>query len=92
VNHTIGFVNVHSEAHTNPFESTWQQVRALLNPCNRRGDYVCHLALNIFAAKCRSENVDQFKKFIGILTKLIGIFANMAWSATPTLHPGNVTQ
>jgi hypothetical protein len=37
VNHTIGFVDVLSDAHTNPFQSTWQHVKAFLNPCNRMG-------------------------------------------------------
>jgi hypothetical protein len=49
------------------------------------GDYLCHLAHHLFAAGCRSENVDQFTKFIDIV-------ASMAWSATPTLHTVNVAK
>jgi hypothetical protein len=37
----------------------------------------------MFAAGCRSENVDQFTKFIGIA-------ASMDWNATP--DPGNVAK
>jgi hypothetical protein len=44
-------------------------------------DYIYHLAHYLFAAGCRSENVHQFTKFIGIV-------ASFDWSATPTLHPG----
>jgi hypothetical protein len=37
----------------------------------------------MFAAKCRSENVDQFTKFIGIV-------ASMDWSASFSPDPGTV--
>jgi hypothetical protein len=85
VNITIGFVNVRTGVHKNTIESTWQHVKAFLNPYNRMGKYICHLAHYIFAAGCCSENVDQFAKFIGIV-------ASMNWSAVLTLHPGNVAK
>jgi hypothetical protein len=45
-------------------------------------DYMSYLGHYMFAAGCRSENLDQFIKFIGIV-------ASMDWSATPTLDPRN---
>jgi len=35
VNHTIGFVYVHTVAHTNTIESTWRHVKAFLKPHNQ---------------------------------------------------------
>jgi hypothetical protein len=40
---------------------------AFLNAYNRMGDYIYHLARYMFAAGCRSDNVDHFTKFIGIV-------------------------
>jgi hypothetical protein len=68
----IGFVDVRAGVHTNPFESTWQHIKAFLNLCYRMWDYICHLAHFVFAAGCLSENVYQFTKFIGDV-------ASMAW-------------
>jgi hypothetical protein len=65
VNVTIGSVVVRSGAYTNTIESTWRYVKAFLNRYNRMGDYFYHLAHYMFAAKCRSEDVDQFAMFIG---------------------------
>jgi hypothetical protein len=39
----------------------------------------------MFAAGCRSENVDHFTKFIGIV-------ASMDWSASISLDPGTVVK
>jgi hypothetical protein len=47
-------------------ESTWRHVKPSLNPYNRNWDCVYHQAHYTFVAECRSENVDQFTKFIGI--------------------------
>jgi len=85
VNHTIGFVYVHTVAHTNTIESTWRHVKAFLNPYNLMGHNIYHLAHYMFAAGCRSQNADHFTKFIGIV-------ASMDWSATPTLHYSNVAK
>ena len=49
------------------------------------GDYIYYLVHYMFAAGGRSENVDQFTKFIGIV-------ARMNWSATPTLQRGHVAK
>jgi hypothetical protein len=81
VNHMIGFIDVRSGAHTNTIQSNWRHVKAFLNPYNR----IFHLAHYMFAAGCRSENVDQF-------TRIIGIVASMDWNATPTRHLGNVVK
>ena len=78
VNHTIHFVDVRSGAHTNTIESTWRHVKAFLNPNNRMGDNIYHLAHNMFPAGCLSENADQFIKFVIVV-------ASMDWCATPTL-------
>jgi hypothetical protein len=67
LNHTIGFVDERNAAHTNTIKSTWQHVKAFLNPNNRVDDYICHLPHYMFAAGCRSENVDQCTMFIGIV-------------------------
>jgi hypothetical protein len=58
VNHTIGFVDERTGAHTNTIESTWRHVKAFLSPYNRKGDYIHHLARYMFAARCRAEKVD----------------------------------
>ena len=54
----------------NTIESTWRHVKAFLNPYNRMGDYIYHLAHYMLAAECRSNNVDQFTKFIGIVASI----------------------
>jgi len=60
------------------FEITWGRVKAFLNYSNRMEEYVYHLAQYTLAARCRSENVDQFKK-------LIDIVSSIYWRNTPTL-------
>ena len=72
-------------AHTNTIENTWRRVKAFLNPYNRVGDYVYHLAHYMLVAGFRSDNVDQFFKFIGIV-------ATMDWIAISPLHRGHVAQ
>jgi hypothetical protein len=42
-------------------------MKAFLNPYNRMGDCIYHLAHYMFAVGCRSDHVDQFTKFIGII-------------------------
>ena len=56
------FVFFHEHAKT--IDSTWRHVKAFLNPYNRKGEYILHLAQYMFAARCRNENVDQFTKFL----------------------------
>jgi hypothetical protein len=80
VDHSISFVDEHTVAHTNTTESTWRHVKACLNPYNRTGDYIYHLAHYMFAARCRYENMDHFTKFIDLV-------ANKDWSVSPPLHP-----
>jgi hypothetical protein len=58
-------------------------VKAFPNPYNRMGNYTHHIAHYTFAAGCRTDNVDQFTKFIGIV-------ATTDCIATPPLHRGNV--
>jgi hypothetical protein len=53
-------------------KSTWRQVKEFLNPYNRMGDYNYHLAHYMFAAGCRSDNMDHF-------TNLIGFVATIDW-------------
>jgi hypothetical protein len=57
-------------------ESTWRHIKAFLNPHNRMGDYIHHLADRMLAAGYRSDNVDEFTKFVGTV-------ATTDWSATP---------
>jgi len=66
-NHTIGFVDERTGAHTNTTESTKRHVKAFLNPYNRVDDYIYHVAHYMFVAGCRSENVDRFTKVIDII-------------------------
>jgi transposase-like protein len=67
VNHTLQFVDQQTGAHTNTIESTWRHVKAYLNPCNRKQDYIYQLAHYMFVARCRAENVDQFTKFLHLV-------------------------
>ena len=76
VKRTIGFVDQRTGAHINTIQSTWRHVRAFLNPYNRGGDYVYHLAQYMFMVRCKAENVDEFTKFIQIV-------ANIDWNQTP---------
>jgi hypothetical protein len=48
------------------YEHDREHVKAFLNPYIRTGDHIYHLAHYMFAAGCRSDNVEQFIKFIGI--------------------------
>jgi transposase-like protein len=64
VNHTIGFVDERTGAHTKIIESTWRHVKVFLSPYNRKGGYIHHLAHYMFAAMCRAEKVEQFTKFL----------------------------
>jgi phage host-nuclease inhibitor protein Gam len=52
VNHTIGFVDVRTGAHTSTTESTWRHVKAFLNLFNRLGDNIYHPAHYMFPADC----------------------------------------
>jgi transposase-like protein len=76
VNHSLGFVDQRTGAHTNTIESTWRNVKAFLIPYKRKGDYICHLAQYIFEAKCRDDKVDPFTKFLHLV-------ATKDWSLYP---------
>jgi len=75
VNHSITFVDQTTGANTNTIESTWKHVKVLLNPYNRKADYVYFLAEYMFRQKCKAEDVDPFCKFMDIV-------ATIDWSNT----------
>jgi hypothetical protein len=77
VQRTIGFVNEQTGAHINTIQITWRHVKAYLNAYNRKKDYNYGLAQYMFNAMCRAENVDQFTKFIHIVS-------NRDWSYPPS--------
>jgi hypothetical protein len=64
VNHTIGFVDPTTGAHTNTIECQWRHLKASLHPYNRLSEYIYVMADYMFAARCRAENVDAFTLFI----------------------------
>jgi transposase-like protein len=76
VNHSIGFVDQRTSAHTNTIESTWRHVKAHLSPYNRQVDNIYHLAHYMFVAKCRAEKVHPFTKFLHLV-------ATTDWSLCP---------
>jgi hypothetical protein len=45
-------------------------VKAFLNPYNRMGEYMYHVAHHMFSVRCRYENMDQFTKFLGIVATM----------------------
>jgi hypothetical protein len=61
---------VRNGARTNTIESIGRNVKAFLSLYNRNGDYINHLAHYMFAAVCRSDNVNQFTKLNGILATM----------------------
>lgn len=67
------------------YEHDCEHVAAFLNPYNRIGDYIHHLVHYMFAVGYRSDNVDQFTKFIGIVTI-------MDCRATTAHHRGHVAK
>jgi hypothetical protein len=79
VNHSIGFVDLRTGAHTNTIESTWRHVKAFPSPYNRQTDYVYTLAEYMFHARCRALGVDAF-------SALIKLAADTDWSAVAPLH------
>ena len=42
-------------------------MKEFLNPYNRMWEYMYHLAHYMFAARCRSENMNHFTKFLDIV-------------------------
>ena len=68
VHRTIGFVDQQTGAHINTIHSTFGHVKAYLNAYNRKKDYIYDLAQYMFTARCRAENVDEFTKFIHIVS------------------------
>jgi len=72
-------------AHTNTIENTLRRVKAFLSPYNRMGDYIYHVAYYMLVAGFRSNNVDQFIKFIGTV-------ATIDWIAMRPLNHGHVAQ
>jgi transposase-like protein len=78
VNHTIGFVDPETGAHTNTTECQWRHLKASLTHYNLQPHYIYQMAHYMFAARCKAENVDQFTKFLHL-------FASTDWSnSTPT--------
>jgi len=77
VRRTIGFVDQQTGAHINTIKSTWHHAKAYLRAYNRKKDYIYDLAQYMFTARCRAENVDEFTKFIHIVS-------NRDWS-----HPSS---
>ena len=55
---------------------TWRHVKAFLTKYNRKGEYTIYLARYMFTARCRSENMYHFEKFLDIL-------ATTVWSVSP---------
>jgi hypothetical protein len=66
VNHTIGFVDPVTGAHTT-IDSQWKHLKASLNPYNRLSDYIYETAHYMFAARCRTETVDAFTLFLRLV-------------------------
>jgi len=64
------------------YEYDREHVKAFLNPYNRIRGYIYHLAC-MFAAVCRSDNVDQFTKFIGIVATTDYLLR--PWTGAPLL-------
>jgi transposase-like protein len=76
VNHSIGFVDQRTGAHTNTIEGTWLHVKVYLSPYNRQVDYIYHTAYYMFATKFRAEKVHPFTKFLHLV-------ATTDWSLWP---------
>ena len=81
--HQVHSSRTTSFAHTSTIESAWWQVKAFLNRYNEMRDYIYHLAHFMFAAVCRSDNVDQFTKSIGIVASIDHML--QPWSRVPLL-------
>jgi hypothetical protein len=79
VNHSIGFIDPVTGAHTNTIECQWRHLKASLNPYNRQTDYIYQMAHYMFAARCRAQNIDQFTEFLHLVAS-----TDCSTSAPPT--------
>jgi hypothetical protein len=68
ISYSIGFIDQPTGAHTNTIESMWPHVKAFLSTHNRKRYYLSYLAHYMFAGRCRAEQVDQFSKFLHLVT------------------------
>jgi hypothetical protein len=69
-----------SEIYADLWKHCYLTIHTYLNPYNWMGDYVYHFTQYMFTARCKCENVDQFTKFIAIVT-------NVDWSISHPLYP-----
>ena len=70
VNHSIDFVDELTGAHTNNIKSTWRVVKAFLSPSYGKGDYINRVGHYMCAVRCRAEKVNQFTKFMFLVTMM----------------------
>jgi hypothetical protein len=67
VNHTVGFVDGRTGAHTNTIEGTGKHVKVILNAHNRQTNYIYYLSEYMFAYLCRARAIDPFTMFLHVV-------------------------
>jgi hypothetical protein len=76
VNHTVGFVDPHTGAHTNTIGGTSKHVKVFFSAYNRKTNDIYSLSKYMLAYLCAARHIHPFIMFLDVIT-------NVDWSLQP---------